>query len=283
MTARAQPFSINIVDEVKPFESTRPGRKPRNKGTGQTSSAARRSTTSLDAFGPSPAKSRPSTPPKELTLEPTGPTPTFRTRHYSLRLEPIRLGPAPPSTTETETVSIWRERCISLLKDLLRPVVISAERRQKIIGFGLAFMITASLTFAGLHEAIRTRQISGARMSQIEQQIAVRTHNVSVRARDVNEARIIDNTNVGSRDLDRVLADLAWTESARSPEARLRSWRWTPDQLVVETNRPAGFAGSDRSVRHRTGAAKRGLWTFVIVPSAAGRPKTSSFPTGRLR
>ena len=120
-------------------------------------------------------------------------------------------------------------------------------------------------------------------MSRIERQIAMRTHNVSVHARDVSEAHAIDNTNMGSRDLDRVLADLAWTEAAKSPDARLRSWSWSPDQFFADANRPAAFAGADRPVRHRAGPAKKGVWSFTITQATSSRLNPGATSVGRSR
>ena len=162
-------------------------------------------------------------------------------------------------------------------------MTLAAERRQAIIWCASAFAISLGLLFAGLHGAIGLRQRSDARMSQIERQIAIRTHNVAVRARDVGEAHAIDNTNMGSRDLDRVLADLAWTEAAKSPDARLRGWSWSPDQFIADTNRPAAFSGADRPVRRRTGAAKKGVWSFMVTQATSGRLNPAANSVGGSR
>ena len=276
-TARAQPFSINIVDDVKPFESPRPARKPRARPNNAAASTARKSAVAAQTKAQARAKAQ------------TQVAAPQRTAHYALRLEPITLGPAqtPSPAAEPEvkaaTPRSRQAEILEKLRGLVRPVTLAAERRQAIIWWAGAFAMSLGLLFAGLHGAIGLRQRSDARMSQIERQIAIRTHNVAVRARDVGEAHAIDNTNMGSRDFDRVLADLAWTEAAKSPDSRLRGWSWSPDQFIADANRPAAFAGADRPVRRRTGAAKKGLWSFMVTQASSGRlsPAANAVSRGR--
>ena len=276
-TARAQPFSINVIDDVKPFEAPRPTRKPRARSTVATPSTPRKTAAQ--------AKTRSEARPK-AQAQTSAP---LRTTHYALRLEPITLGPAPgpapttESTGKVDGVASKPSDLIHQLSELVRPVTIAAERRQAIIWCGAAFAISLSLLFAALHGAISMRQRSEARMSQIERQIAIRTHNVAVRARDVSEAHAIDNTNMGARDLDRVLADLGWTEAAKSREALLRNWNWSPDQFTADANRAAAFSGADRPVRRHTGSAKRGVWSFTITQATPNRMSPIATSAGRNR
>lgn len=262
-TARAQPFSINIIDGVKPFASPRPARKPRAKSPNLSTSANRKTAT------PSRADAAADIPATATVPE--------RTTHYALRLEPIRLGPSGGAAAVQEpvvTTPSHRSRQSQItekLRALARPVTLAAGRREAIIWCASAFAISLGVTFTSLHGAIGLRQRSEARMSQIERQIAIRTHNVAVHARDISEAHAIDNTNMGARDLDRVLADLAWTEAAKSPDARLQGWSWSPDQFTADANRPAAFDHADRSVKRRKGSVKRGLWSFAITQSAPGK------------
>jgi hypothetical protein len=88
----------------------------------------------------------------------------------------------------------------------------------------------------------------------------------------VSEAHAFDNTDLGSRDLDRVLSDLAWTEAAKTPDARLKAWSWSPGQLSADATRPAAFANADRPVRRRTSTFRRGVWSFLVTQSAPNRP-----------
>lgn len=288
MTSRAQPFAINIIDGVKPFETPRPARKPRTKGANASGGSVRKSGPSVQPRASSHTKARAPLPDRDPVANREHQVAPRSTRHYALRLEPITLGPAPaPQTVEAPEAGMASaaskaQEILRELTDLARPITLAAERRLAIMWCGAVFALGLGLAFAGLHQAIGQRQQSDLRMSQIERQIAVRTHNVTVRARDVSEAHAIDNTNAGSRDLDRVLADLAWTEAAKAPEARLRSWSWSPDQIIAEANRPAPFVGADRPVRRRSGPVKRGAWSFVISQPAQRQSVTMS-PAGRNR
>lgn len=281
-TARAQPFSINISDDVKPFESPRPARKPRIRTPHASTSASRKPVTAL----PAKIEVRPETPAAAAAAAP-------RTPHFALRLEPIRLGPAPaPQSADTpkntrdeitrETAHPRWAELADRFQALTQPVTISAERKQAIIWCAVAFAVSLGVLFAALQGAVGLRQRSEARMSQMERQIEMRAHNVTVHARDVSETHAIDNTNLGTRDLDRVLADLAWTEAAKTPEARLRRWSWSADQFSADANRPDAFAGADRPVRRRAASARRGVWTFKISPSAPSRHDVATLP-GRSR
>ena len=288
MTARAQPFAINIIDGVKPFESPRPARKPRTKGANASSASLRKSGASVQSKGPPQPKARVSLPELESAADQEQGLAPRGTRHYALRLETITLGPSlAPQAVEEPKMDVAsppsrRHEILRRLSDLTRPVTLAPERRQAIMWCGAVFALGLALAFAGLHQAVGQRQQSELRMSQIERQIAVRTHNVTVRARDVSEAHAIDNTNAGSRDLDRVLADLAWTEAAKAPDARLRSWSWSPEQLIAEANRPAAFVGADRPVRRRSGPVKRGAWSFEITQPVP-RPNATTSTTRRIR
>ena len=272
-TARAQPFSINISDDVEPFDPPRPTRKPRTRSSGIATSASRKPSAKAKA--------------KEV-IQAHVASPT-RTTHYALRLEPITLGsaraPSPPDAPEIAPAPRGsRTAEISgMLNALVPPVQMTTDRRRAVIWSAAVYAICVGVLFVALHGAIHLRQQSDTRMSEIERQIALRTHNVSIHARDVSEAHAIDNTNMGSRDLDRVLADLAWTQAAKSPDSRLRSWSWSPDQIIAEANRPAAFAGADRPVRRRSGASRRGVWSFTIIQNTASRLAPIEISGGRRR
>ena len=276
-TARAQPFSINVIDDVKPFDAPRPARKPRTRSKIADPSTHRKSSVQPQIKD----EARPKVLPQAAAPK--------RTAHYALRLEPVTLGPASgpapksePSAKVTGPTS-GRPDVISQLSALVRPVTIAAERRQAIIYCAVAFDISLGVIFAALHGAVGLREEADARMARIERQIAIRTHNVAVRARDVSEAHAIDNTDMGSRDLDRVLADLGWTEAAKSPEAQLRNWSWSPDQFTADANLAAAFSGADRPVRRRAGPAKRGVWSFTITQAAPNRMSAIATSVPRSR
>lgn len=164
----------------------------------------------------------------------------------------------------------------------------TARRAKRLGAIGLAAGVFAFLVVLAVGLALNRRAELEAQLTAAEQKAAVKLKGVAAKARLKAQERALRGWPDRGAPVSDVLADIAWTSSAKSGAATIEGFHWDRGYVAVEARgaAPPLVVFADRKLERSTRPIRQGVWLWGVAQEKISAPvatPVSALPSSTQR
>lgn len=142
---------------------------------------------------------------------------------------------------------------------------VSIGRVSEIAVLTIVSLIVVSVATSGVLMASNSRNQLESEVSRAELRLKGKLRQLADQQKRLERQRELARLVGGSAPAQDILADLAWTASARLPEARIQAFHWDKGLIAIETRGDATpLAAAGRSLERSSKPLRPGVWLWGV-------------------